>query len=138
MSNLHVVEPVTETPELDDKQEKMIDFIRSFRALEDAMEPYKEQKRELRKDFKDQGWLTKDEISMTTKAYRMMNTKNFDMDEFHEDFRYPHYSGRKKLMMLEYYRIREDAVPPEPRQPIGCWVGCSLQSRRCSLAGAYL
>ena len=82
MSNLHVVEPVTETPELDDKQEKMIDFIRSFRALEDAMEPYKEQKRELRKDFKDQGWLTKDEISMTTKAYRMMNTKNFDMDEF--------------------------------------------------------
>jgi hypothetical protein len=82
MSNLHVVETVTETPELDDKQEKMIDFIRSFRALEDAMEPYKEQKRELRKDFKDQGWLTKDEISMTTKAYRMMNTKNFDMDEF--------------------------------------------------------
>jgi hypothetical protein len=82
MSNLHVVESVTETPELDDKQEKMIDFIRSFRALEDAMEPYKEQKRELRKDFKDQGWLTKDEISMTTKAYRMMNTKNFDMDEF--------------------------------------------------------
>ena len=45
MSNLHVVESVTETPELDDKQEKMIDFIRSFRALEDAMEPYKEQKR---------------------------------------------------------------------------------------------
>ncbi len=82
MSNLHVVETVTETPELDEKQEKMLDFIRSFRALEEAMEPYKEQKRELRKDFKDQGWLTKDEISMTTKAYRMMNTKNFDIDEF--------------------------------------------------------
>ena len=86
MSNLHVVESVTETPELDDKQEKMIDFIRSFRALEDAMEPYKEQKRELRKDFKDQGWLTKDEISMTTKAYRMMNSKNFDIDEFTKIF----------------------------------------------------
>jgi len=86
MSNLHVVESVTETPELDDKQKKMIDFIRSFRALEDAMEPYKEQKRELRKDFKDQGWLTKDEISMTTKAYRMMNTKNFDIDEFQKIF----------------------------------------------------
>jgi len=64
----------------------MLDFIRSFRALEDAMEPYKEQKRELRKDFKDQGWLTKDEISMTTKAYRMMNTKNFDIDEFQKIF----------------------------------------------------
>ena len=86
MSNLHVVETVTENPELDEKQEKMLDFIRSFRALEDAMEPYKEQKRELRKDFKDQGWLTKDEISMTTKAYRMMNTKNFDIDEFQKIF----------------------------------------------------
>ena len=86
MSNLHVVEAVTETPELDEKQEKMLDFIRSFRALEEAMEPYREQKRELRKDFKDQGWLTKDEISMTTKAYRMMNTKNFDIDEFTKIF----------------------------------------------------
>lgn len=86
MSNLHVVETATETPELDDKQEKMLDYVRSLRALEDAMEPYKEQKRELRKDFKDQGWLTKDEISMTTKAYRMMNTKNFDIDEFTKIF----------------------------------------------------
>ena len=86
MSNLHVVEAVTENPELDEKQEKMLDYVRSLRALEDAMEPYKEQKRELRKDFKDQGWLTRDEISMTTKAYRMMSTKNFDIDEFTKIF----------------------------------------------------
>ena len=65
----------------DEKTEKMIEYIRSLKAIEDAIEPYAEQKRELRKDFKDQGWLTGDEISMTVKAYRMMK-KDVDIDQF--------------------------------------------------------
>ena len=56
----------------DEKTEKMIEYVKSLKAIEDAIEPYAEQKRELRKDFKDQGWLTGDEISMTVKAYRMI------------------------------------------------------------------
>ena len=65
----------------DEKTEKMIEYIKSLKAIEDAIEPYAEQKRELRKDFKDQGWLTGDEISMTVKAYRMMK-KDMDIDQF--------------------------------------------------------
>ena len=65
----------------DEKMEKMIEYIKSLKAIEDAIEPYAEQKRELRKDFKDQGWLTGDEISMTVKAYRMMK-KDVDIDQF--------------------------------------------------------
>ena len=65
----------------DEKTEKMIEYIKSLKAIEDAIEPYAEQKRELRKDFKDQGWLTGDEISMTVKAYRMMK-KDTDIDQF--------------------------------------------------------
>jgi riboflavin synthase alpha subunit len=65
---------------MDEKTEKMIEYIRSLKAIEDAMEPYKEQKRELRKDFKEQGWLTGDEISLTVKAYRMMKSE-VDIDE---------------------------------------------------------
>ena len=65
----------------DEKAEKMIEYIRSLKAIEDAIEPYAEQKRELRKDFKEQGWLTKEEISMTIKAYRMMK-KDTDIDQF--------------------------------------------------------
>ena len=65
----------------DEKTEKMIEYIKSLKAIEDAIEPYAEQKRELRKDFKDQGWLTKEEISMTVKAYRMMK-KDTDIDQF--------------------------------------------------------
>jgi len=63
------------------KAEKMLEYIRSLRAIEDAMEPYKEQKRELRAEFKDQGWLTADEISLTVKAYRMMKA-DVDIDQF--------------------------------------------------------
>ena len=65
----------------DEKTEKMIEYIRCLKAIEDAIEPYAEQKRELKKDFKDQGWLTGDEISMTVKAYRMMK-KDVDIDQF--------------------------------------------------------
>ena len=64
------------------KEEKMVEYVRSLKALEDAMEPFKEQKRELKQEFKEQGWLTGDEISMTVKAYRMMKSENFDFDEF--------------------------------------------------------
>ncbi len=65
----------------DEKTEKMIDYIKSLKAIEDAIEPYAEQKRELRKEFKEQGWLTKEEISMTVKAYRLMK-KDTDIDQF--------------------------------------------------------
>ena len=67
----------------DEKTEKMIEYIRSLNTIEEAMEPYKDQKRELKADFKRQGWLTGDEISMTVKAYRMMKT-DVDMDQFVE------------------------------------------------------
>ena len=69
----------------DEKTEKMIEYIKSLKAIEDAIEPYAEQKRELKKDFKDQGWLTKEEISMTVKAYRMMK-KDTDIDQFVDIF----------------------------------------------------
>ena len=65
----------------DEKTEKMIEYIKSLKAIEEAIEPYAEQKRELRKDFKEQGWLTKEEISMTVKAYRMMKN-DVDIEQF--------------------------------------------------------
>ena len=88
MSGFEIFENVVEIhAEVEDetattKEQKMLEYVRSLKALEDSMEPFKEQKRELKKDFKEQGWLTGDEISMTVKAYRMMKTKDFDFDEF--------------------------------------------------------
>ena len=59
----------------------MIEYIRNLNTIEQAMEPYKEQKRELRKEYKEQNWLSKEEISMAVKAYRMMKSE-VDMDQF--------------------------------------------------------
>tara|TARA_R100000908_G_scaffold64055_1_gene46716 strand:- start:600 stop:887 length:288 start_codon:yes stop_codon:yes gene_type:complete len=77
-----VVDEVSIVEEVrDEKVEKMIEYIRSLNTIEEAMEPYKEQKRELRKEYKEQEWLTKDEISMAVKAYRMMKSE-VDIDQF--------------------------------------------------------
>ena len=64
------------------KEEKMVEYVRELAQIEDQMEPLKEMKRQLKADFKEAGWLTGDEISMTVKAYRMMKSETFDFDEF--------------------------------------------------------
>ena len=57
----------------------MADYIKSIKALEDAMEPYKEQKRELKSEYVDNGWLTKEDISLTVRAYRLLKN-DIDID----------------------------------------------------------
>ena len=79
--DIEIVGEVEARSEQEKKQEKMIEYIRSLRAIEDAMEPFKEQKRELKAEFKENGWLTGEEISLTVKAYRMMKA-DIDMDQF--------------------------------------------------------
>ena len=75
-SDVAIVEEVR-----DEKTEKMIEYIKSLKAIEEAIEPYAEQKRELRKDFKEECSNTKEEISMTVKAYRMMKNE-VDIEQF--------------------------------------------------------
>ena len=64
---------VAEISEEESEKERYItEYIRSLKTIEDAMEPYKEQKRELRKEYNEQNWLTSDEQRMATKAYRLL------------------------------------------------------------------
>lgn len=69
------------------KRQKVLEYIRSLKALEEAMEPYAEQKRELKAEFKEQGWLSGDEISLAVKAYRMLKGDQ-DIDELVEMFNF--------------------------------------------------
>jgi hypothetical protein len=55
-----------------EREDHMVDYIKSMKAIEDAMEPYKEQKRELKTEYTENGWLTKEDISLTVKAYRLL------------------------------------------------------------------
>ena len=62
------------------KEEHMVDFLKSFQAIEDAMEPFKDQRRDLRENFHENGWLSKEEMRMAVKAYRFMK-QDIDLDE---------------------------------------------------------
>ena len=70
---------VEEYEEPRSKEEHMADYIKSMKTLEDAMEPYKEQKRELKSEYIDNGWLTKEDISLSVRAYRLLKN-DVDME----------------------------------------------------------
>lgn len=63
------------------KQEKFAEYIQSMAAIEDCMKPYREQRKELRKNFLENRWLSKDEISLAMKAFRMWE-QQLDFDDF--------------------------------------------------------
>ena len=60
---------------MNDQNEKelmIVEYIKSIKTLEDAMEPFKEQKRALKGNYIENGWLTREDISMAVKAFRMV------------------------------------------------------------------
>tara|TARA_A100001515_G_scaffold37031_1_gene29114 strand:- start:427 stop:678 length:252 start_codon:yes stop_codon:yes gene_type:complete len=67
------------------KQQYVKEYIRSLKAIEDCIEPYQEQKRELRSEFRNNGWLNTDEIRAAVKAYRLFKGK-VNIDEVVENF----------------------------------------------------
>ena len=69
----------------EEKKQYVKEYIRSLNAIEEAMEPYKDQKRDLRKEFRENGWLNTDEIRAAVKAYRLF-TQKYNIDEVVENF----------------------------------------------------
>ena len=69
----------------DEKQQYVKEYIRSLAAIEECIEPYQEQKRELRTEFRENGWLNTDEIRAAVKAYRLFKQK-YNIDEVVENF----------------------------------------------------
>ena len=70
----------------EEKKRYVMEYIRSLVAIEEAMEPYKEQKRELRTEYREQGWLNTDEIRAAVKAYRLFKGK-IDIDEVYDNYK---------------------------------------------------
>lgn len=67
------------------KEQRILEYVNSVAALDEAMKPYKEQKADLRKSFLENKWLTKDEIKTAMKAYRLRKDKT-DIDSLNEMF----------------------------------------------------
>lgn len=57
------------------KEEHIADYIESLKAIEEAIEPYKEQKRELKKEYLEKKWLSKEDISLSVRALRLLKDK---------------------------------------------------------------
>ena len=56
------------------KKEHVVEFIKSFDTNERAMEPFKEHRKDLRKNYVENGYLSKDELRFAIKAYRMLES----------------------------------------------------------------
>ena len=70
----------------EEKKRYVKQYIRSLREIEDAMEPFKDQKRELREEFREMGWLNTDELRAAVKAYRLFKG-NVDIEEVYDNFK---------------------------------------------------
>jgi len=80
-NNLHIIN----NQEIVEKEKHITSYIKSMATIEEAMEPYKEQKRDLRQNYVDNGWLTKEEMRMAVRAYRLMKSET-DMDQLLDFF----------------------------------------------------
>ena len=67
------------------KEDYAVEFIKAFKAVEEEMEPYKEHKRDLRKNYIQNGWLTRNETRQIVRAYRMLK-KGDDINELKNYF----------------------------------------------------
>jgi len=62
------------------KEDLIVRYAKALDEVDRAMEPFREHKKELKASYLENGWLTKDEMSMILKAYRMMK-KEEDLGE---------------------------------------------------------
>ena len=84
MNSLKVVDNYS-TDEEATKEQYVINYLKSMVAIEEAMEPFKEQKKELRGEFIENGWLPKDDIWSAVKAFRLYK-QAADLDELNDMF----------------------------------------------------
>ena len=81
---LKVLDQINQEKEVS-KEEYAVSYLKSMIAIEQAIEPYKEQKKELRKEYIDSGWLTRQDIWNAVKAFRLYE-QDADMDDLNDMF----------------------------------------------------
>jgi len=77
------------------KAQHVAEYIQSVAAIEECMRPFREQRKELRKNYLENNWLDKDDVSLAMKAFRMLEQKvNFeDLSEIYENLSYTMTGG---------------------------------------------
>jgi len=78
--------PIEERTETQKKEDALVMYVKSLATIEAAMEPFKEQRKGLRASYIENGRLSKEEINMAVKCYRMLK-KNEDIEELVDVFK---------------------------------------------------
>lgn len=65
------------------KEDRITDLVKSLMELDASILPFREQKKELMKEYVENGWITKDEKKAISKAYSIWKSKD-DIDEIHK------------------------------------------------------
>ena len=64
----------------EEKKKHILKLIKSYKAIDSAILPYQEQRKDLRREYIETEWLTNDEISLVKKAYNAVKTR-VDLDD---------------------------------------------------------
>ena len=64
----------------EEKKKHVVNLIKSYRAIDGAIQPYQDQRKELRTEYIENQWLSNNEISLVKKAYNAVKTK-VDLDD---------------------------------------------------------
>jgi predicted nuclease with TOPRIM domain len=64
----------------EEKKKHVVNLIKSYRAIDSAIQPYQDQRKELRTEYIENQWLNNNEISLVKKAYNAVKTK-VDLDD---------------------------------------------------------
>ena len=64
----------------EEKKKHVTSLIKSYRAIDGAIQPYQDQRKELRTEYIENQWLTNNEISLVKKAYNAVKSK-VDLDD---------------------------------------------------------
>jgi len=54
------------------KAKHITEYVKSLATIEDCIRPYQEQRRDLARNYVNNRWLSKEEIRLAKKAYRLM------------------------------------------------------------------
>jgi hypothetical protein len=68
------------------KEDHIVNYIKSIASLEEAMLPYREQRKDLRKSYVENSWLEKEDIKLAVRAYRLMK-QDVNFDELRQAYR---------------------------------------------------
>ena len=64
----------------EEKKKRVTDLIKSYRAIDGAIQPFQDQRKDLRTEYIENQWLTNNEISLVKKAYNAVK-KKVDLDD---------------------------------------------------------